>query len=213
MGTIGVFTDISERTRAEAIQQAVTGQRRTTSNILSRRSKRIPTPPSPPRAGAVIDLDRVVQGLSAIDASTSTMERLIDAMVDAARLRAGHHLTLQRQQIDLVALVSQAIDTTQQTTDAHAISLKTNVPALVGEWDAPRLERVLSNVLSNAIKYSPRGRPICVRVDARETETTPWVVVTVPIRAWACRPPTCRTSLSAFTAGRMSGASQDPGLG
>jgi signal transduction histidine kinase len=49
----------------------------------------------------------------------------------------------------------------------------------VGEWDAPRLERVLSNVLGNAIKYSPDGGPIVVRIDRRDTETMQWAIVSV----------------------------------
>jgi PAS domain S-box-containing protein len=179
-GTIGVFTDISERARAEAVQQTVTEAAahdlknpltaiKAQSQLLRRRLDQ----------GAAIDLDRVARGLSAIEASTGAMERLIDAMVDAARLRAGHHLTLQRQETDLVALVTEAIDAAQQTTDAHGICLETTLPALVGEWDAPRLERVLSNLLSNAIKYSPQGGPISVRIECHETEGTPWAVVTV----------------------------------
>jgi PAS domain S-box-containing protein len=180
MGTIGVFTDISERAQAEAIQQAVTQAAahdlrnpltaiKAQSQLLRRRLEQ----------GATVDRDRLVHGLRAIDASTSAMERLIDAMVDAARLRAGHQLTLQQQQTDLVALVTQAIDAAQQTTAAHRIFLETTVPVLVGAWDAPRLERVLSNVLSNAIKYSPQGGPISVGIACHETETTPWAVVTV----------------------------------
>ena len=180
MGTIGVFTDISERARAEAIQQAVTEAAahdlknpltaiKAQSQLLRRRLEQ----------GAAIDRDQFVRGMSAIDASTSAMERLIDAMVDAARLRAGHHLTLQRQPTDLVALVTQVVDAARETTAAHTISLETTVPALVGEWDARRLERVLSNLLSNAIKYSPQGGPISVRIACHETETRPWAVVTV----------------------------------
>src|SRR5215213_9921772 len=180
MGTIGVFTDISERARAEAIQQAVTEAAahdlknpltaiKAQSQLLRRRLEK----------GAAIDRDQFVRGMSAIDASTSAMECLIDAMVDAARLRAGHHLALQRQPNDLVGLVTQVVDAARETTTTHTISLETTVPALVGEWDAPRLERVLNNLLSNAIKYSPRGGPISVRIACYETETGPWAVVTV----------------------------------
>src|SRR5215212_1680985 len=175
VGTIGVFTDISERARAEAIQQAVTEAAahdlknpltaiKAQTQVLHRRLAQ----------GAAIDREQLMRGLRAIDSSTGAMDRLINAMVDAARLRAGHELQLQRQTIDLVALVTQAIEAAQQVSDAHAISLETSVPALVGEWDAPRLERVLSNVLGNAIKYSPQGGSIVVCIDRHDTETTSW---------------------------------------
>jgi PAS domain S-box-containing protein len=180
IGTIGVFTDISERARAEATQQAVTEAAahdlknpltaiKAHTQLLHRRLAQ----------GAAPDQEQLMRGLTAIDKSTGAMDRLIDAMVDAARLRAGHELQLQRQATDLVALVTQAIEASQQISDAHAISLATTVPALVGEWDARRLERVLSNVLSNAIKYSPEGGPIVVCIDRCDTETTPWAMVSV----------------------------------
>jgi PAS domain S-box-containing protein len=180
IGTIGVFTDISERARAEAIQQAVTEAAahdlknpltaiKAHTQLLHRRVAQ----------GAVTDREQLMRGLSAIDTSTSAMDRLIDAMVDAARLRAGHDLQLQRQPTDLVALAIQAIEAAQQISEAHTICLETALPALVGEWDAPRLERVLSNVLGNAIKYSPDGGPIVVRIDRRDTETMQWAIVSV----------------------------------
>ena len=180
IGTIGVFTDISERARAEAIQQAVTEAAahdlknpltaiKAHTQLLHRRLT----------LGSPTDQEQLMRGLTAIDTATGAMDRLIDAMVDAARLRAGHELQLQRQETDLVALVTQAIEAAQQVSDAHTITLETTVPALVGEWDAQRLERVLSNVLGNAIKYSPEGGPIVVRIDRHDTETTPWAVVSV----------------------------------
>ena len=180
MGTIGVFTDISERARAEAIQQAVieaaahdlknplTAIKAQTQLLLRRLVH-----------GAATEQEQLTRGLSAIETSTGAMDRLIDAMVDAACLRAGHELHLQRKPTDLVALASQAINAAQQISEEHTISLEATVPILVGEWDAPRIERVLSNVLVNAIKYSPQGGPIAVCIHRRDTETGACAVVSV----------------------------------
>src|SRR5215218_9628557 len=180
IGAIGVFTDISERARAEATQQAVTeAAAHDLKNPLTAIKAHTQRLHRRLAQGTAVDPKQLTRGLSAIDASAGTMDRLIDAMVDAARLRAGHELQLQRQPTDLVTLVTQAVNAAQQTSDAHAFSLATDVPTLVGAWDAPRLERVLSNVLGNAIKYSPPGGPIAVCIDRRDADTTPWAVVSV----------------------------------
>jgi signal transduction histidine kinase len=49
----------------------------------------------------------------------------------------------------------------------------------VGDVDAVRLERVLANVLGNAIKYSPQGGPVTVGVDARREGAESWAVITI----------------------------------
>ena len=48
------------------------------------------------------------------------------------------------------------------------MQVESSLPELIGEWDPTRLERVLSNLINNAIKYSPHGGAIRVQVDAVE---------------------------------------------
>lgn len=49
-------------------------------------------------------------------------------------------------------------------SERHTIRLQSEVETLRGFWDGPRLERVLGNLLGNAIKYSPAGGEITVRI-------------------------------------------------
>ena len=86
------------------------------------------------------------------------MEAQIDDLLDATRLRAGQPLALRRRPTDLVALARQAVELQQQATDRHRLTLAAAVPSLVGAWDPGRLERVLGNLLGNALKYSPARR-------------------------------------------------------
>jgi signal transduction histidine kinase len=48
-----------------------------------------------------------------------------------------------------------------------------------GWWDADRVARLLDNLVTNAIKYSPRGQPIAVRVALDDAEEQPWALVEV----------------------------------
>ena len=107
---------------------------------------------------------RLRLALTNVIGSTDQMRRQIDELLDVARLRLGQPLPLDRAPTDLVALTRHAVAAEQATTDRHHIALRTRQAELVGDWDAPRLERVLSNLLSNAVKYSPNGGGIAVDV-------------------------------------------------
>lgn len=101
---------------------------------------------------------------ASIDAAATTMRRLIDDILDLARLQAGEDLPLSCAPSDLVALATTVADEYQRTTRRHRLRVEAATSALVGSWDANRLERVLSNLLSNAIKYSPHGGDIVVSI-------------------------------------------------
>src|SRR5919202_671554 len=107
------------------------------------------------RAGTV-DPERLRAALGSIDRTTTRMAKLVDGLLDVTRLRLGRTLELERAPADLAALARAAAAEAQQATERHRISVE-GAERLVGEWDAARLERVLSNLLDNAVKYSPTG--------------------------------------------------------
>jgi PAS domain S-box-containing protein len=115
--------------------------------------------------------EHVLPRLEQIDSTATRMSALLDEMLDLARLKMDRPLPLQRRPTDLVALTKYAIETHQLATDRLHLRLVTDLPELVGEWDADRLARVLDNLLNNAIKYSPNGGEIAVTV-ARERRTS-----------------------------------------
>jgi signal transduction histidine kinase len=100
---------------------------------------------------------------------------LVDELLDIARLEAGHALDLECRPVDLVALARRVAEDHQHETDRHRIAVEAQVGDLIGRWDARRLARVLDNLLGNAVKYSPDGGDVTLRL----TRDGPWAVMTV----------------------------------
>ena len=92
------------------------------------------------------------------------MVKLIDDMLDVSRLRRGA-LAIWPKPIDLAMLVRRAVDgfSDQATSAGCEITLKAP-PAVSGVWDEFRIEQVVANLLTNAVRYGP-GKPVEVTLD------------------------------------------------
>lgn len=100
-----------------------------------------------------------------IHASSRNMLRLVDDVLDISRIESGHY-TLNAQPTDLVDL-AQACMTRHATEAASAdiqVHLMHDQDAIMAMVDAEAMARALSNVLDNAIKYSPHQGRISVSV-------------------------------------------------
>jgi PAS domain S-box-containing protein len=93
--------------------------------------------------------------------ATDRLTRLIDDMLDIARIDAGK-LSLTTHETELSPLVNDVIDRFEPQWAAAQMQVERNLePGLVGIWDAYRLEQVLTNLFTNAMKYAP-GTPVKV---------------------------------------------------
>jgi PAS domain S-box-containing protein len=101
--------------------------------------------------------------LRGIVRQTARLRRLIDDLVDVARLERGH-LALQRERLDLVELVQTSVAAAQAANPSHPIRLDLPTGPLAGCWDRDRIAQVLDNLLGNAAKYSPAESEIVVQV-------------------------------------------------
>lgn len=107
---------------------------------------------------------RLADGLASIDATVGKMTRLVDMLLDVTRLHLGQRFPLNLEATDLVEMTRRLVEEHQATTPRHRLHLDAEVPELVGVWDGARLERVVDNLLGNAIKYSPAGGQITVTI-------------------------------------------------
>jgi signal transduction histidine kinase len=109
--------------------------------------------------------ERTLRAFAMAERQIQRLTRLIDELLEVSRIQAGH-LTLQLEQVDLMAVVGDVVQQFEtELAKAHcSLSVRTG-PAVVGCWDRGKLEQVVANLLSNAIKFGA-GKPIEVTVEA-----------------------------------------------
>ena len=129
---------------------------------------------------------RLADVIGHIDDSSSKMNQMLNDLLDFGRLQAGQPLSLQRGSTNLVTLARDVAREYGRNSTLHRIVVSTDGEVLVGRWDSTRLEQMLSNLLSNALKYSPAGGTVTIRLwreqePALENGATPanWAVLAV----------------------------------
>jgi signal transduction histidine kinase len=113
--------------------------------------------------------ERNLRAVQVIYEQSERLNRLIAALLDVSRLQSGR-LELERRPLDLCALTRRVVDAFEPTLSKHTLVLQCQGTGLPIEGDETRLEQVLHNLIANAVKYSPRGGPVEVRVDRHGAE-------------------------------------------
>ncbi len=96
------------------------------------------------------------EALAELDLAANRLNRLTEDLLDVVRLQAGR-LMLHRESIDLVNTIRHVIAQMGQSSDRHQLTFSTSLSHLQAQMDRGRIEQVLVNLLTNAIKYSPDG--------------------------------------------------------
>ncbi|HEX5754258.1 MAG TPA: GAF domain-containing sensor histidine kinase [Archangium sp.] len=107
---------------------------------------------------------RATKSASRILASAERAARMIRDLLDFTQARLGGGISLERRPTDLRHLVDQVLDELGVAWPERHLEVRQR-GCTTGEWDADRMAQVASNLVTNALKYSPADTP--VRVELR----------------------------------------------
>ncbi|MEN9935708.1 MAG: hypothetical protein RLZZ387_2287 [Chloroflexota bacterium] len=114
------------------------------------------------REGTLSERDR--RSLQVITDQAQRLNKLVSTLLDHSRIQSGR-LAIERNAIDLGILVSRVVSEVQPSLTNHTVTFDAHQTPLVVLGDEMRLEQVLQNLIGNAIKYSPKGGPVVVRLE------------------------------------------------
>jgi hypothetical protein len=107
--------------------------------------------------GAVpIPLTSRTKFLGLIREESERLTRLINNLLDVAKLEAGRHIEINRDNVDFVRVASSALESQRAYSSRHTLTRNfADLPPVYA--DADKVTQILINLLSNALKYSPSG--------------------------------------------------------
>jgi two-component system, chemotaxis family, CheB/CheR fusion protein len=108
---------------------------------------------------------RLREGLGAIRACAEEQHQLIEDLLDTSRIVAGK-LRLELRATDLMATVRSAVDAIRPSATSKNLVIEENLDSAVGRVraDPHRIQQVLWNLLNNAVKFTPAGGTITVKM-------------------------------------------------
>ncbi|MBI3980273.1 MAG: PAS domain S-box protein [Chloroflexi bacterium] len=111
--------------------------------------------------------EQEVRAVEHIRAAAGSLNRMIGDLLDASRIET-RRLALERQRVDLRALICQVVERLQQVTRGHPVRVEVEETIPPVEADPTRIEQVLGNLLSNAANYGYPETEIRVEVGCRD---------------------------------------------
>jgi signal transduction histidine kinase len=149
-----IVRDIAERAELDELRSDLTSMlfhdmRSPLGNVISSLQLLNDPPPT----------DETIRSLLTISLrSARRLSRMIDSLLDLRRLEEGRAV-LHRSKVSLSALAAEAVEEAQPVAEGKGIILQMAIPLSVPtvEADSDMLRRVISNLLDNAVKYTPGG--------------------------------------------------------
>jgi signal transduction histidine kinase len=117
--------------------------------------------------------------LETIDAAVNRMAAALSSLLQTTRPMPDDWAKPECQRTDLACLVRRTVAVEQLMARQHSIRVGDALPCLEGPWDADRLERLLSNLIGNAVKYSAPGGCIEISLTCDLDNEGRWAVLRV----------------------------------
>ena len=117
------------------------------------------------RSGS-LDEATVARALETIDRNAKSQAQLIEDILDVSRMITGK-LRLNNEPVDIASVINAAIDSVQLALDSKELHLEVTLDPSARHTvgDASRLQQIVWNLLANAIKFTPAGGHIEVKVE------------------------------------------------
>ncbi len=126
------------------------------------------------RTDVTPDPDFVRESAEIIVEEADRLTELIDNLLDASRIQTGA-LSMDPQPVDIAAVAQKTVERFRTQTDRHQFILDFPDDLPLALADERRLRQVFDNLISNAIKYSPRGGKITIGALRREDKIMAFV--------------------------------------
>jgi two-component system CheB/CheR fusion protein len=163
---------VAARDSAERAKAAAELANRTKDHFLAVLSHELRTPLTPVEMGVSMlqdrpDLDpRVRETLEMIRRNVDMEARLIDDLLDVTRIARGK-IELHRSTVELSTIIQRAVEVCKPDIEAHNLHFSVDMglgPAYWLDADVSRLQQVFWNLLKNAVKFTPHGGCLGIRV-------------------------------------------------
>jgi PAS domain S-box-containing protein len=130
------------------------------------------------RRSETVSSDQVARIFENIGRGVTRMAQQINDLLEVMQYRADRPLPLKPETLDLVEVIATAVDGFRRNNPRREIRLTLPSVPLVGSFDPSRLERVLANLLTNALKFSPPQTAVEVSLAPPEAEGA-WALLRV----------------------------------
>ena len=119
--------------------------------------------------GGRLDAEKTSQGIAIIERNARLQAQLINDLLDVSRILRGE-LNLEQTPLDLEVVIRLALTTVQLAAEAKSIQVETRFEPNIGQvlGDAGRLQQVVWNLVSNAIKFTPEDGEVTVTLERHE---------------------------------------------